>query len=233
MVATISIVLGHARVEPAALSADDWSSILQEAKGDLRLDYLRGMQSVRQIIQPDVEALRIQYWADPGVIRAGLRSCHLKEKDVFLYCTTPSDTTFPHEAAVKLRRDGDRFVSSHVVLSKRGGFWKLKTDWTYWESSGIHPNPRGYDRPWFKAERVRLEYIGYGAPLGNLCMSREETPPDATEGWFNEPLLGEKILRSLHKAQRGTDTDLEWRLTESRAATERLRGYLERLGARV
>ena len=230
MVATISIVLGTARVEPAALSAEEWSSILQEAKGDMTLDYLRGMQSVRQIIQKDDPSLRITYRADPAVIRKGIRSIGVRQDDVLLYCATLSDTTFPHDSGVQLRKDGDCFASSYVALAKRGGFWKLETDWTYWESSGIHPNPLGYDKPWFNAERVRLEYIGYGLPLGTLCMSREE---DVPEGWPHEPLLGEKILRSLHKAQSETDSDLEWRATESRAVTERLKGYLERLGASV
>ena len=119
MVATISIVLGTARVEPAALSAEEWSSILQEAKGDLTLDYLRGMQSVRQIIQPDDPSLRITYRADPAVIRKGIRSIGVRQDDVLLYCATLSDTTFPHDSGVQLRKDGDCFASSYVALAKR------------------------------------------------------------------------------------------------------------------
>lgn len=229
MVATVNlrILFGETWVRPASLTNAEWSNLLETAAyNDLTMGYIRGLRSIRKILQ-STNALRIRFWARPSIVRAGMRDTGFELNDVFLYCTTVSDGRFPQNTLAERARKGEPLSSSDVVLSKKGGFWRLDADWRYTEPSKDMPNPWSLNTAWLEAERIVLEYLGYGhGPLGNLCMEFDDDN-------LSPKHFGVLILNSLYQAQQETTKDLERRRAESRRASEKLKSYLERLGERV
>ena len=234
MVATmrVRLVLDEAQIAPTDLSVEEWGTLLYEIlHHHVTLDFVRGMQSIRQLLEPAAR-FDVMYRASPSVIRAGLSGTGLKSDDVFLYCTTTVDTTYPQKDLAERAKNDEIFRSSHVVLRKKGAFWKIHTDWRYTRHSKETPNPWGINEPWLDAQTVKLEYIRFGQPLGNLCLEEvvRYNHERAVGPLRLNDLVGGRILYALRDAHGNTSKELAGRAERTRIVSEYLGRCVATLG---
>ena len=228
-------VLRPRRVSPTSLSAEEWSSLLQTSANTLTLSYLRGLQSVRQILEPDMKlqkGLRIKYYAPPSVIKAGMEEVGMKQEDVFLLCTELEDETATYVGGTYDLAKANNIKGVHLIMSKQGGFWLLGVRWSHNQVYADHPNPWDSDDEWFAAEHITLEYVGFGKPLGNFCVGLVKLTDEGIEQlgvfWNSRP-IGQIVLDALCTAQRETVNYLESRGREASTAATTLEGFSSRL----
>ncbi len=232
MTTNLNIVFGYAHVPPTDLSAEEWSTIVEKARDELPLDFLRGMCTIGQFFNLN-DRDSVRYVAKPAVVRAALKAAKLPNDSLFLYCTTILEERISLESAWRRKHTTAKsivFQAHDILLSKRGAYWLLKTSWEYKESTPENSGPEGNIGGWYEVKNSELSYIGYGAPLGSLCLQKHGTDTQVGPVRLRD-LVGGRILMSLHHAARNTAEDLGSRSRLALAATDTLGEYIENLGS--
>ncbi len=205
-------------VDAARLSVSDWVKILEAACSELTLDYLRNLQSLKQILNKEERAEDSDATscsnellggvAIPSGIKLFLDCGQVTKRNRAFYNRYPDKEHRPHVSYAPPR--------TQVLLGRARAaphpFFLLKSEWEYhrkerkskWEQGGISV-----------ATKISLAQV-----------SLEELLEGAGERMKN---YGVRILLAMVSAQSWTAVDLERRSVEARKQAQTLEGYTKRL----
>ena len=230
MVATmtnLAFVLDQVRVEYKDLTPTEWVTIINEAKGLLTLEYLKGLKSLRQILEKADDG-SFRRMLKPYTISNALRE-GVKPNTVFCHVVDVSEPplsersfTFdevPDEKYPKLKNKVARpYHQAALLLGRRGEFYLLEADWELKEGErDMGRTLPSYDC-WCELLHVELNVLE-DSNLEVLFL----TAPDTA---FN-------ALRRMFVIQMETNMDLSAKSRYGKAQQKKLAGMLNRLGCPV
>ena len=230
MVATmtnLAFVLDQVRVEYKDLTPTEWVTIINEAKGLLTLEYLKGLKSLRQILEKtDDGSFRrlLKPYTINNALLEGIKPntvfCHLVDvngpplsKRSFTFDEVPCEK-YPN-LTDKIARP---YYQAALLLGRRGEFYLLEAQWELKEGErDVGRTFPSYDY-WCELLSMRLDVL-WNAELEVLFLCDPDTA-------FN-------ALRRMFIIQMETNMDLSGKARYGKARQKKLAGMLNRLGCPV
>jgi hypothetical protein len=233
----VDFILSKERIDAATIRTEQWVPILRAAVDELPLNYLRGFQSMKQVL-----AGELPFGNDPYTVERSLPTPlpslmlgdrHMRPNEVFLNCAE-TQNRFPCEVRLEDKcgkapreKNDDKFgarrllpiTSGNILLSRDKKFYHLFTRWhpkEEWGQSGTHEYLLKF---WYEADPDSIFLL-------ELDDRRLENTL-AADGYRAVP---QAMLQCFHLALRRTADDVagQHRLVLGREKV--VAGYLDRMG---
>jgi len=175
----VDFVTGKTKVDPEAISTEEWVSILRAAAGELPINYMRGLKSMRQILQCDgrysvARKIDGNLPLMRAVVDGEVAQTFMRPNAVFLSCADIGYNLFPsgtpsYELYQKAPRAPDKpslgddgllpIKTGHILLSRDGKFYHLSVLWlpkTTWDERSMSSTPASF---WYEADSHSFQLI--------------------------------------------------------------------------
>lgn len=232
----VAFVIGRERIDPDTIAVEQWVEILRGAIKELPINYLRGLRSVKQIIEYDGShgVARVVKGPFPtlGEQVGGGGRRKIRNNDVFLRCAESGLDQFPHhrgegfwQNAPRSKKPGARFSepipleTEHLLLSREGLLYRLLVSWApraNWDENHRSSTPCGF---WYEADLAKLRLV--------------ELDDSGLLTWLSadsEGQLPQTMLVRFHLALRETAEDIRGQYDRIRRKEQVIDGYLNRIG---
>jgi hypothetical protein len=232
----VTFVTGRRFIDPSTLTVEEWVEIIRAAIEEIPLYYLRGMQSVKQILQHGESQLN-GYTMEMRRVPEALPSIPIKTLDgtrkllrhseLFLHCgevgSFPQGTYAADRWRAAERIPGDDsteiapVIVGNYILSKDAKLYYMKTEWHPWERWDERMIASSPEEFWYEPKPQGIEELD-DAGLAQLLRK------DPVEN------LASRMLHRFHQALVSTTGEMQNHLLRTLQKQHTIHGFLDRIG---
>jgi hypothetical protein len=234
---TVAFITGSSRIDPSTIRVEQWVEIIRAAIDVIPMNYLHGLQSVRQILEHG-EAQYNGHGAELRQVSKALPSIPittldksrklLRHNEVFLHCAEVG--SFPRGqyssdrwVNAKLGAVGDKvpvLPISNYLLSRQKSLYYMLTEWQpheEWDERSMRSTPIKF---WYEPKVTIFEEL-------------DDQHLDAYLANGPERGVAKRMLHRIHQALSMTAGDIRGQYDHMREKQHAIGNYLDNMGELV